>query len=171
MDINKTYFKYLCDYVVQPRKNHYKKLLSFLHSKEFTWDYEMDANRAYDGIELRRYFELDTGNSRVYLSGPCSILEMMVALSIRIEKDIMEDLRYGDRTSQWFWIMIHNLGLGQMTDAKFDEDEVDEILDIFLRHDYEPNGRGGLFIIDDEEEDLRDEEIWTQMCWYVNTLE
>ena len=58
-----------------------------------------------------------------------------------------------------------------MTDAKFDEDEVDEILDIFLRHDYEPNGRGGLFIIDDEEEDLRDEEIWAQMCWYVNTLE
>ena len=99
------------------------------------------------------------------------ILEhMMVALSIRMEKDIMEDLRYGDRTSQWFWTMVNNLGLGSMTDSKFNEEEADYIIDRFINHNYEPNGKGGLFIVDGDE-DLRDEEIWVQMCWYINTLE
>ena len=26
-------------------------------------------------------------------------------------------------------------------------------------------------IVDDCDDDLREEEIWTQMCWYINTLE
>ena len=168
--VSNKYFEYLCS-MVQPKKNNYGKLLKYLHSKEFIWVYSMDANRAFDGIELRRYFEMDEKYDRAYLTGPCSILEMMVGLSIRMEKDMMDNLKYGDRTSQWFWTMVSNLGLGSMTDSKFNERKAEDIIDSFLNHEYEPNGKGGLFIVDDCDDDLREEEIWTQMCWYINTLE
>lgn len=168
-EVRDKYFEYLCS-IVQSKKNHYTRLLRYLHSREFVWDYSMDANRAFDGIEMRRMFEMDEHYDRVYLSGPCSMLEMMVALSMRIENDIMDNLKYGDRTSQWFWTMVSNLGLGSMTDSKFNERKAEDIIDSFLNHEYEPNGKGGLFNVDCDD-DLRDEEIWTQMCWYVNTLD
>ena len=168
-EVRDKYFKYLCSFV-HSKKNHYNHLLRYLHDKEFIWVYSMDANRAFDGIEMRRMFEMDEHYDRAYLSGPCSMLEMMVALAMRIENDIMDNLKYGDRTSQWFWTMVSNLGLGSMTDSKFNARKAEDIIDSFLNHEYEPNGKGGLFIIDCDE-DLRDEEIWTQMCWYTNTLE
>ena len=82
----------------------------------------------------------------------------------------MDDTRYGDRTTQWFWNMIVNLGLGGMVDALVDIEEVDKIIERFLNREYEPNGRGGLFTIDNCEEDLREVEIWYQLCWYLDSI-
>lgn len=104
------------------------------------------------------------------LDGPCSILEMMIALAIRCEETIMDDTSRGDRTSQWFWEMIVSLGLGSMSDDRFAPDIVDDILDRFLNREYEPNGKGGLFTIKNCEYDLRDVEIWYQLCWYLDSI-
>lgn len=43
---------------------------------------------------------------------PCSVLEMIIALAIRLEEHIMDDPDIGNRTGQWFWDMIVSLGLG-----------------------------------------------------------
>ena len=43
-------------------------------------------------------------------------------------------------------------------------------MDAFMNHVYESDGHGGLFIVDCYY-DLTKEEIWTQMNWYLNTLE
>jgi hypothetical protein len=102
--------------------------------------------------------------------GPCSILEMMVALAIRCEEEIMYDPDIGDRTAQWFWCMIANLGLGGITDDVYDRAYVDDILIRLLYREYEPDGRGGLFRIRNCEYDLREVEIWCQMLWYLNTI-
>ena len=99
----------------------------------------------------------------------CSVLEMMVALSIKCE-DIMGDDRFGDRTGQWFWGMIVNLGLGSMTDDRFDELYAEDVINIFLDRRYDPDGKGGLFRIKHCRQDLRNVEIWYQMCWYLDTL-
>ena len=128
----------------------------------------MDANRAYDGIELRRYFELDTGNSRAYLSGPCSILEMMVALAIRCEETIMCNTKLGDRTGQWFWSMVNNLELGSMTDRNYDQKYVDQCVHRLLYREYDADGRGGLFTVRNCEYDLRKMEIWSQLMRYIS---
>ena len=93
----------------------------------------------------------------------------MVGLAIRCES-FMDDTAYGDRTGQWFWGMITNLGLGHMTDSKFDEREADVIIDRFLNREYEPNGKGGLFTVRNYDEDLRDVEIWNQLCYYLDGL-
>ncbi len=100
-----------------------------------------------------------------------TLLQMMVALALRCEENIMMNADYGDRTSQWFWTMIVTLGLGSMNDAHFDMERATLILDRFLKRDYAPNGTGGLFKIRGCKEDLRKIEIWIQLLWYLNTLD
>mgnify|MGYP003235589453 FL=1 len=95
---------------------------------------------------------------------------MILALAIRCEETIMDDPSIGDRTQQWFWGMITNLGLGSMTDSRFDRDAANDILERFLDREYEPDGKGGLFTVRNCDSDLRDVEIWYQMCWYLNHI-
>lgn len=141
----------------------FRKLLIYLHQTEFRYSIRKDGNRAEDGIDLRgRYGEIT--------DDPCSVLEMMVALAIRCEEEIMDDPKFGNRTGQWFWGMINNLGLGSMSDDRFDRKYVDEVITRFLDRDYEPDGKGGLFTVKDCEYDLRDYEIWYQLCWYLDNI-
>ena len=132
----------------------------------------MDANRADDGVALRRVFTFKNGidtDISEYIDGPSSVLEMMLSLSIRIE-ELMDDPKIGDRTGQWFWQMIVNLGLGSMTDNRFDAKKVDEIIVKFLERKYEPDGRGNIFYIRNCDYDLRTIDLWVQMLWYLNSI-
>ncbi len=174
--ITSEYFNWLCDIVCGIRFSKqvsYRKLLTYLHGVEFTYSIPNDENRAENGIDLRwRYCwenNFDYVEIGEYLVGPCSVLEMMVALSIDCE-NIMDDPQIGDRTGQWFWGMIVNMGLGSMFDKNFKERQVEEIVDRFLERDYEPNGKGGLFTIRRCDEDLRKVEIWHQLCWYLDSI-
>lgn len=167
------YFEWLHDSVCGERyakSISFRKLLMYLHSREFVYSIPKDENRAEDGMDLRRHFTRESGypdDYLEYLEGPCSVLEMMVALSIRCE-NFMDDAQIGNRTGQWFWGMIVSLGLGSMIDTRYDKTFVEEVIDIFLNREYEPDGKGGLFTITDCEDDLRDVEIWYQLCWYLD---
>lgn len=167
------YFDWIYDKVCKgrfPRGTSYRRLLLYLHDTEFVYLLSRDASRAEDGITLRYRFSRETGYDEGYLNGPCSVLEMMIALSIRCEEDTMDDPDIGDRTGQWFWSMIVNLGLGSMNDAKYDRRYVEEIIVRFLNREYEPDGRGGLFTVKNCSEDLRDVSIWYQMNWYLGSI-
>ena len=173
--IKERYFYWLYDLVCEERYSKdisYRKLLGYLHETEFRYSIPRDDNRASDGINLRSRYSYDHGFDGIpeELYGPCSVLEMMIALAIRCEENIMDDPNVGDRTGQWFWGMIVSLGLGGMTDTRFDLDFVRDTVDIFLERDYEPDGRGGLFTIRGCDRDLRDVEIWYQLCWYLDSI-
>jgi hypothetical protein len=174
--IKRDYFEWLHGIVCKNRycgRASFRTLLSLLHDTEFYYVNPRDNNRAEDGMDLRYRFAYDyqgIENAERYLTGPCSVLEMMIALAIRCEEDFMDDPRYGNRTAQWFWGMIVSLGLGGLTDSAFDEQYVNGVLDAFLERKYAPNGRGGLFTIRDCKRDLRKAEIWHQMCWYLDTI-
>lgn len=177
-ELNQRYFNWIYELVCgQDSYNRlsYKKLLTCLFNIEFTYSIYMDKNRAEDGIEFRYHFGNLKGYSDRIISKyiddkPCSVLEMIVALAFRVENEIMDDSTYGNRTGQWFWNMIVSLGLGSMSDSRYNKREVDRILDIFLNRTYEANGRGGLFTIEDCPYDLRAVDIWYQMMWYLNTI-
>lgn len=156
----------------RPKSISYNKLLTYLHSTEFRFSVPNDINRAKDGADLRYRFALfhDLDDVPECLDGPCSVLEMLVALSIRCEENIMDNPLIGNRTAQWFWDMINNLGLGGMTDARYDRDEVVYIVERFLNRDYEPDGTGGLFTIRHCKTDLRNVEIWYQLNWYLDSI-
>ena len=173
--INDEYFDWLCEVVDSKRfSKHvsYKKLLMHLHNIEFTWFIPYDDNRADDGIMLRRKYALAHHDEELsdYISGPCSVLEMMAALAIRCEESIMDDTLFGNRTGQWFWGMIRNLGLSPMNDSNFDAEFVDDVIARFLNREYEPDGKGGLFTIKNCNHDLRTVEIWRQLSWYLGSI-
>ena len=171
--IEHEYFEWLYNYVCKGRahdKVSYKKIFKLLYDIEFTFYIRNDLNRARDGVDLRYRFALLKNDDTIMdvLDEPCSVLEMMIALAIRIEETMMDDPRYGDRTNQWFWLMMSNLGLKYMTDDVFDEVKANDIIYTFLERQYSPDGKGGLFYIRNCEEDLTQIEIGTQVNWYLN---
>lgn len=178
-ELSRRYFDWMYQLVYDNRyskKTSYRKLLQYLNEREFIYLIDLDGNRSSDGEDLRYRFGYELGYPDPIIAThldnrPCSILEMMIALAIRCEEHIMEDSDIGDRTGQWFWNMIVSLGLGNMTDARFDFAHVEEVIDIFLNREYEPNGHGGLFTVDHPRKDMRSIEIWYQMCAYLETID
>lgn len=81
----------------------------------------------------------------------------------------MDDPDVGDRTGQWFWSMLVSLGLGSMDDRKYSRSAVDGVLERFLNREYDPNGEGGLFTVDNGR-DMRRTEIWYQMNYYLKNI-
>lgn len=175
--LEQKYFDWLCNKIIDDESvTKYYKLMNHIYDRQFISIIEMDNNRAEDGKGLRRRFEIENSIPREIMlelfSGntTCSVLEMMVALSIRCEETIMTDDSYGDRTGIWFWNMIVSLGLGTMSDSRFDSRYTDVVIDRFIDREYQRNGEGGLFTIDGIKRDMRNVEIWYQMMWYLDTL-
>lgn len=168
-----SYFNWLCTFA-GAKGVVYKKLLSYLFDTEFIFGIRMDGNRADDGIALRKRFVDNVGCSRISfdktVNGPCSVLEMMIALSIRCQEDFLDNPEDEDDTSKIFWSMIHSLGLSDMCDRDYNIKLVKLIIKKFLKRQYRPNGKGGLFTIENTPYDLRNVEIWYQMLWYLDTI-
>lgn len=165
------YFEWLMSFIASNKYSpiRYTQLLKQLSLTDFVYFYPMDENRAMDGINLRYRCEKEL-NGKLYCYGyPCSILEMMIALALRIEEEIMFDEDMGDRTPDWFWEMIYSLGLITCTDDDYDEIYISEVIHDFLHRNYDFNGRGGLFTVG-ENENIRDKEIWYQMQKYLNYI-
>ena len=152
-----------------PMRETYSELLFALYSTEFFWVIPRDVNRAKDGLELRKKFERETGGGADIL-GPCRCLEMMIALAIRCENELMYDPDLGDRTDQWFWMMIENLGLTRFDDEYFDEDEVDYILDRFMNREYGKHGEFCMFPGAESVQNLKKMELAYQINFYVKLV-
>ena len=165
---NDEYFIWLCN-LIQDESMYvsYDKLLEHLHDIEFRYLLPMDQNCAEYGVYMRYRF---AGRDADYIVGPCTVLEMMVALALRCEENIMDDPLVGNRTGQWFWEMIVNLGLGAMYDRQYDGEYVESVINRFLDRQYEPDGRGGLFTIKYCDYDLRKVLIRDQLYWYLDTI-
>lgn len=151
----------------------YKKLLQALEAKEFTHFIPNDDNRLEDGKKLRHIFlnNLRTNAANRLqddiLDEPCSLLEMLIGVSIRFDENVIS----GDtesRLAEWFWMLIHNLGLLPYTSAEYNSERVENILNTFLARAYNRNGKGGLFPLIKPKKDQRKVEIWYQMQAYLD---
>lgn len=174
-NINRLYFEWLCELVRKSEQGQYDKLLEHLYSIEFTYSIPLDGNRYEDGIDLRYRFGIYEGISQAAIAAeldimPCSVLEMIIALAMRAEENIMIDLDEGAQFQRWFWDMIRNLGLGDMTNIQYDPQKVDMVISDLLNRKYECNGRGGLFTVPNYRRDMRKTEIWYQMMWYLDNI-
>lgn len=174
-DVKNQYFEWMvhlvCNEMPEKQKS-YRKLLMRLHNIEFRYSLAMDGNREEDGIDLRYRFAdvYSIHDIMMYLNFPCTVFEMMVALSHRCEENIMGSPEAWDRTGHWFWGMVKNLGLSSMKDSRFEKRFVDEKIERFLKREYKSNGDGGLFTVKKCKCDLRKVEIWYQMCWYLDGI-
>ena len=168
------YFEYLCDLALGKDVIYYSRLCKFLHNRDFYYILDMDENRAIDGIEMRKEFfsshRINTDRDLYYYEKPCSILEMMVALSQRCCDSIMDDGSGLDYIGELFRLMLQNLGLLTIPNDRFDQEMVNDILDRFIDRKYSPDGKGSLFYIPGCSEDLRGMEIWSQAMWYLEAI-
>ena len=67
-------------------------------------------------------------------------------------------------------MMISNLELDDMTDSKFKTTKVKDAIYRFMYREFEPDGGGNIIKIEDCESDLREIDIWWQMCWYLDSI-
>lgn len=176
------YFEWLCNLVsiFNRKRRSYKVLANCLHRKQYYWTLANDDNRAYDGWSLRNTFyhlykdtHLDWEIGPSFLSaldGPCSVFEMMVALSIRCENEIMLDKKKGNRTADWFWAMICNLHLEDCDDRSITDEHVNRISDAIQRaldRDYDEHGHGAFWTVEHPPKNMKELEIWFQMTAYL----
>ena len=167
--LDNLYFKWLCEMVREPDYQNYSALLRCLHNTVFAYVHPMDENRWYDGVNLRRRYAYEK-NLIFQSEKPCSILEMMTALAVRMEESVSGDPTANYGAGRWFWRMITNLGLWIFPDSHFNERKVLDILNRFLNRAYEPNGNGGLFTLANPKKDLCEVEIWIQAQWYLTEI-
>ena len=138
-------------------------LVSALSEVEFVWRHPMDENRALEGLELRNDFEYETGDYLDKSSGlipQCSMFEMLAALAIRCENQLMRNSLLGDRTSKWFFEFLDNLGL-----LDCDERDVDHIVEVC--EDFMDN-KIDMFPLKDKKMNHKNEQIWKQLMAYLN---
>lgn len=170
------YFNWLLNILGDYGRN-YSILCNILHEIEFYWTVNNDDNRENDGKNLREMFEKTMSIAEIdiipdALCGPCSVLEMMIALSSRIEADITYDPDEPDRTVMWFKTMVSNLGLDDCCDENFNfdnhlEDKIYKKINKMLDRKYDFYGNGGLWPLKFTKIDQRKVEIWYQMCSYL----
>lgn len=143
-------------------RNEYIVFLRSISRIPFISLVEYDENRALDGLELRREYEETEGLS--LSSGPCSVLEVLIALARRmayIEYDPV--VGEEEHINIWFWDMLTNLGI----DPDLDNDRnIDKII-LWIERKFERNGRGSPFPLQNPVADQRKVEIWYQMQAYL----
>lgn len=148
----------------------YSLLLNELHSIEFVWSIPKDENRAIDGINLRKLYidEENLDDSYFDSSIPCSVLEMLVSLSIRCDIELMGSWSSRE-PGKWFWMMIDNLGLLRCSDDRFSGEYVRQQVGIWLSRDFNKSGVGSPFPLHkSRHSDQRNVDIWRQMNGYLS---
>lgn len=144
----------------------YWSLLRQLYKTEFVWFVPNDDNRVEDGKQLRYEF---LNNENIEYVNPewlhmgCSMLEMLIALSRRLAFEAE------GRPRAWFWKLIHNLGLDELNDSvqPYPWEDVDHILENVIWRNYQPDGQGGLFPLQNAQQDQTKIEIWYQLQAYL----
>lgn len=179
--LNNIYLPWLVSFVVDEDSfKRYSTLFEKLYFTEFNHRllFEHDFDRSMDGKNMRWRFERTVGNTLHDISSsefiafeemPCSLLEMIIALALRMEENIATDERQGDRTGMWFWEMLTNLGLGYMTNDRFDIHEYERCVNNFHNRTYDPDGKGCLFRSKTKPiQQMANLDIWYQMCAHMN---
>jgi len=165
---NDVYFGILCELVGlnEPIEScGYFELMYQLYRTPFYSLVPNDDNRALDGIRMRDKYGFPA------VDVDCNLLEMLVALAVRCDEDILYNPEYGDRSKDWFWMMITNLGLNKFRDRSFGEgwkyEDVEKVCLKLLNREYNYDGVGGLLPLRYPKKDQRDVEIWYQLASYL----
>lgn len=182
-NLNDDYFEWLYSmFGHRPGNNKYEYHILFktIHRIGFYWLLPNDENRAVDAYELRhQYYNLRQAQTNEELpafdevyTGDCTALEVLCALAIRFERDVMHDDGVGDRSIFWFWDMMGNLGFTKMYDGAITQQDqltVKHRIYEWLDRAYDANGHGGLFPRTNPYlPDQRDLEMWYQMNGYYS---
>lgn len=161
-------------------RNYNLAVLEALNNVPFEYSMDLDANRQKDAQDLRYIFgqENDIHPAEICASldtrAP-SILEVMVSLIYRVKTTILCDFDSSEMPSnkEIFEHMIWSLGLSRYVgNCDFSTNvlnaEVARVSQSLFARDYNYNGRGGLFTVENPRDDMRVTDIWYQFMWYLD---
>lgn len=155
------YYIWLRDLVGNRRG--YKKLIKQLDTIPFTWIFAMDENRSAGGILLRsKYASENSTFDDDVRQGPCTVLEMLISVA-----DHMQD-QLSCNIETWFWVLLENLCLDQFDDENYDARGVEYLINTWLHREYDKNGAGSIFPLQNYSGDCRNLDIWSQMNAWIN---
>lgn len=124
------YKKYLKNTIVDNEFCCYNVLLERLDSISYEPN-QLNTDRYEDAEQLRIDYGIDNNIKDVLLyfeDTSITVFEVLVALSMRLEKKVVPNNKKGDRTSQWFWALINDIGLGKQDDDRCDSNIIDGIV-------------------------------------------
>lgn len=160
------------------RRPSYNMLIKKLWDIPFHGSIGNDDDRGDEGLELRtRYNQILkrlSGRGEFHIPdirdiyGECRVLEMLIALSMRMY-DLMQDMGVYNSVSRWFWEIMSNVGFDELDDDCYEEINGDYLVesmvtDILELHERRSGRPGGWFYVDD----WREIEIWYQMHEYLS---
>lgn len=164
------YIQWLVDQVNVIEGKNYGMLLRELYRVEFYSILKYDEDRGSDGMALRDVWAREIEFSGDTAFGPPRVLEVIIGISIRIEKQIFG----GPWADVWdypaiFWDLIINLGLVEYDGVLTAQDykEVVTVLECFLSkasHCYTFNNIFTFFVTP---KNLRKLNLWSQMHLYI----
>ena len=131
---------------------------------DFRWYVQLDANL----IPCVRRFREKMGRDYDGPRGTPTVLEILAALAVECEDKIMHNDEFGNRTCQWFWMMLFNLGVNIYDDAHYTDkiaEEIDEKVNLFLDRCYNYHGDGSIFTCNNPYYDMRSAPLWEQLNW------
>lgn len=161
-------------------------LFSFLLDMTYYWQNDYDQARAGDGRYLRYYYVDKDGIQEAIdnfghpyadivdefvRSWPVSVIEVLLAMAIRLDKEYEYCASEGDRASLWFWIMCENLGLDLylVSNADFNINDAKMKVIKWMDGDYDKNGKGSPMALPDGlecDKDYREMSFWEQVTYW-----
>ena len=113
------YVYYLYRIVQNGGENHRKLCVELFKNRFFITRSapKRDVDREKDGLELRKEWPNDSLDGEFHII-PCTILEMIIGISKRMSEQLMDE-DGEDKTAQYFWEIIGNLGLDCWDDNNF----------------------------------------------------
>lgn len=159
------YREWLIGKIYTKNTDKYRNLLNKLFELPFESHLGRDDDRAEDGLMLR--YESPCIYSEELAFRECSVLEMLIALSIRIDEEYVGEPGY-PHPEKIFWELISNLGLDLFDDKNFSQTEVFKIVSRWILREFDDNGDGSIFPLRYTTRDQRYVEIWSQMQEYLS---
>ena len=156
----------------------YHHLINKLWSINYIPSIGNDVDRATDGLELRsRYYDIymresgltarnDVVDNVVSIFGECTLLEMLIALSMNMY-DIMQDMDIYNSVSRWFWELLKNAKIDRLDDSSWDDLTDSQYVEDIVKDIMELKENGytrGWFDLDI----WTSVEIWYQMHKYLS---
>lgn len=135
---------------------------------------KMDENRVSDAYDMRSRYLMEAGYPSYFKTKyldhiSATVFEVLVALSVRCDKDIMGDPDFPELTAPlWFWIMVGNLNFraDELDSEEQIRRSVDYRCDIFMTRKYSAYGHGGPYLVTNPPKDLRKTDLWMQLQWF-----
>ena len=151
-----------------PLLDTYEQLFWALDQQPFPVRVADDANRASDGLMLRKEYLAEGGILRLDHIQNASVLEVLVSLVDRV--DYCLGLKITKQ--EWMEMFIHNMGLESCTDKQYADMAIARAIDTTFYRRYNTDGvNGGLFVVPQTDKDMRRLSLfeqWNEFARYTD---